>query len=155
MSPNHAMESARAYPHVDGRSIRFKAEPTKLTTLAARIMCASGNFSTEHRAARSHAGLFFSAVIVALAAGTLAVAGGPSVQEARLTGPQLAVSDHVFSLGMGAYIAGDASPAKQADALDAQDRFEIARFFRLAAAADGALAPAAGPSRPEDRGAAR
>ena len=37
MSPNYAMESARAYPHVDGRSVRFKAEPTKLTTLASTM----------------------------------------------------------------------------------------------------------------------
>jgi hypothetical protein len=149
------MEPARAYPHVTGQSLRVKAEPTRLTLLAARVMCASGNFTTEHSPARSNAGLFIGAVMVALAAGTLAVAGGPSVQPARVDASLLAVSDQVFALGLSEYVPPAAAPAQATDARDAQDRFEIARFFRLTAAANQALAPAAGPPRRAGRGASR
>lgn len=143
-----SLDASRAYPHVEGRSTRFKAEPTKLTRLAARVMCASGSFSTEHRAARSSSGRFLGALALVLAAGTLAIAGDarPVDQQARAIATQLAHSDHVLSLGVGEFLDPDASVAEAPVTLDAQDRFEIARLFRLTAVASQALAPAAGPS---------
>src|SRR5262245_5326360 len=113
----------RAYQHVGGQSTRFKAKPTKLTRLAARVMCASGCFTTRRRPAWSRSGHFFGALAVLLAAGTLAIAGGPSSydRDASIALAQLALPDQMFSLGVGEYLGTVASLAPAAEPLAAQD----------------------------------
>jgi hypothetical protein len=153
MKPTPAPTAIRAFPHVSGQTTRFKAEPTKLTGAAARVMAASGNFSTTRGAPRSSSGILLGALVLVVAAGALAVTGDarPVGGEARVTATQLALSDHLLSLGAGEYMDPAASAAKAPDTLDAQDRFEIDRLFRLTArvnaAASQELAPAAGPAR--------
>ncbi len=142
----------RPFPHVSGETKRFKAEPTKLTGVAARVMSASGNFSTKHGSAPSFSGLWAGALaLLVMAAGTLAVAGGtpPADQSAPVAGPQLADSDQAWSLGVGEFM--EPAAPKAPAALDAQDRYEIDRLFRLTARAIATasqdLAPAAGPPK--------
>ena len=151
MTPTPAPTAVRAFPHVSGESRRFKAEPTKLTGVAARVMAASGNFSTTRADARPSFGLYLGGLVLVAAAGIFAVTGDarPVGGEARVTTTQLAVSDHMPSLGAGEYMdpPAAATAAKAPDTLDAQDRFEIDRLFRLTAAASQELAPAAGPAR--------
>jgi hypothetical protein len=148
MTPTPAPTAVRAFPHVSGESRRFKAEPTKLTGVAARVMAASGNFSTTRAGARPSFGLYLGGLVLVAAAGIFAVTGDarPVGGEARVIATQLAVSDHMPSLGAGEDMDPPAPSATKApDTLDPQDRFEIDRLFRLTAAASQELAPAAGP----------
>ena len=148
MNHDLAANAVRAFPHVGGQTIRFKAEPAKLTQLAVRVMCAVGTFSTERRPVRSSSGHLFGVMAALLVAGTLVLAADarPVDRMARLAGPELAVSDRMFALGVAEYFGEVARPADAAETLDAQDRFEIARLFRRTAEAAQSLAPAAGPA---------
>ena len=150
MTPTLAPTAVRAFPHVSGESRRFKAEPTKLTGVAARVMAASGNFSTTRGGPRPSFGLYLGGLVLVAAAGILAFTGDsrPVGGEARVTTTQFAVSGHLPSLGAGEDMDPPAAPsaAKAPDTLDAQDRFEIDRLFRMTAAASQELAPATGPS---------
>ena len=143
MTPIFALQTVHAHPHVGGRSTRVKAEPARLTRLAALMMCASGNFTTQHRPVRSTAASLVAATALLLSAGTLVIAGDarPLEPDARFAAP--VVSDQMFSLGIGEY-SGPATAAS--DRPNAQDRFEIARLYRLTAEANQKLAPGAGPS---------
>lgn len=126
--------ATRALPYVEGESRRYKAEPTQLNELAARVMCASGAFTSESQETHFRFGRILGALALLLAAGTLAVAGdGRRVDsQAWIAQAQLAQSDTLFSLGVGDYVE-PAAPAA-APQLSAQDRFEIARFLRQGAA---------------------
>lgn len=140
-----APDTVRARPHVSGQTTRYKAEPAKLTALSARVMCASGSFTSEQRAERFRPGRFIGALALLVAAGTFALAHDPrsaEQQNARVIGMQLADAEHLFSLGAGDYSRPAESTAEVT--LDAQDRFEIDRMFRLTAAASSGLAPASG-----------
>ena len=125
---------ARALPYVGGESRRYKAEPTQLSQLAARVMCASGAFTSEGQETHFRFGRILGALALLLAAGTLAVAGdGRRVdKQAWIAQAQLAQSDTLFSLGVGDYVEPPAAAA--APQLSAQDRFEIDRFLRQGAA---------------------
>ncbi|HEY7608381.1 MAG TPA: hypothetical protein VIF14_04045 [Alphaproteobacteria bacterium] len=130
-------DAVRPYPYVTGPSRRFKAAPTELSRLSASVMCASGVFSTGSRPQRLRSGPFFGAVVLLLTAATLALAGDPRPADRAARPPQtlLAMSDQLFSLGVGDDRGSDARAAAAPDALSAQDRFEIARMFRKSAAA--------------------
>ena len=126
--------ATRALPYVGGESRRYKADPTALNRLAARVMCASGAFSTEGKETHFRFGRILGALALLLAAGTLAVAGdGRRVdKQAWIAQAQLAQADTLFSLGVGDYV----EPPAAAPQLSAQDRFEVDRFLRQGTAAN-------------------
>ena len=126
--------ATRALPYVGGESRRYKADPTALNRLAARVMCASGAFSTEGKETHFRFGRILGALALLLAAGTLAVAGdGRRVdKQAWIAQAQLAQVDTLFSLGVGDYV----EPPAAAPQLSAQDRFEVDRFLRQGTAAN-------------------
>jgi hypothetical protein len=135
-----------AHPHVSGETRRVKAEPARLDRLCARVMCASGAFSTTRAAASGSRGApIVWAALFFVAAGTFAVARdqAPLSDASRLQA--MIVDERVHALGMEAYVP----PKDVAEAPtdhDRQDQFEIARFLRHAAPASGP-APRA-PTRP-------
>lgn len=137
-----------AHPYVSGETRRFKAEPTKLGPLAARIMSASGAFSTKRTAApRRHGAPVLWAALFFVAAGTFAVARdhAPMSEATRLQAILVEGGERVLALGMEEY----APPQDIAEAPathDSQDQMEIARFLRYAAPAAGPATPA--PARP-------
>jgi len=138
------------FPHVSGVTRRIKAEPTKLNPLAARIMSSSGTFSTAkngpaaafvvpREAPRLPWGRILGALaFLSLGAGFY-LAGeprGPIERTVALVQPAPIVDSHqLFSLGVGDHRQSPPSAAAAAPPLDDQDRFEVARFFRLAEAA--------------------
>jgi hypothetical protein len=127
-------------PHVSGETRRVKAEPAKLSELSARIMSASGAFSTKRGSSGAGigAGPFLWAALFFVAAGTFAVASnqGPASDASRLQA--VIVDDRVAALGMAEYEAPKVVAEAPTDH-DRQDQLEIARFLRH-------LAPASGPS---------
>ena len=132
------LDFVRAFPHVSGNSRRVKAAPTVLTPTAAAMMAASGAFRTKNQEPAFRPWRFIAAAMLVLTAATLAVAGDqrPSGESARGAHLLLAQSDALSSLGVGEY-AGDLAelaPAAAPVALDAQDRFEVDRMFRLSGA---------------------
>ena len=152
-----------AFPHVGGQTIRFKAEPAKLTGVALRVMAASGNFGYPRSAAPSKAGLWFGAVAVLMAAGAIAIAGGGALTSDRSSAHVQAVVTkappaQVESQDAEEPVLAEApvTPSEtvtktapvqaRASELNSQDRFEIDRFHHRATAAIGDLAPAAGPA---------
>jgi hypothetical protein len=139
------MTSRQAFPHVSGETRRFKAEPAKLSELSARIMSASGAFSTKRGAAAAGvrgapilwAALFF------VAAGTFAVARDqvPTGDEARLQAKIVNAAERALALGVEEYVPPKDTVAAAPTDHDRQDQREIARFLRH-------LTPASGPSAP-------
>ena len=121
----------RAHPYVDGHTKRFKSEPTKLNSLALRVMCASGSFSSKRAAAvRSRPGRFFGAVALLLTAGTFAITGDAHQVDGRAwtINALSAQPDSLFTLGVDDYRPIAAPQASLG--LNDQDQFEIARFYR-------------------------
>ncbi len=138
IAAHNSVEIVRAFPHVSGMSRRVKAAPLALTRTAATMMCASGVFSTTAQTPTFRAWRFIAAAALVVTAATLAIAGDHRpANEARSTQLLVAQSDAFASLGVAAYAppaALDAlAPAAGPTALDAQDRFEIARMHRMAA----------------------
>lgn len=132
------LDFVRAFPHVSGQSRRVKAEPTKLTRTTAAMMGASGVLCTRGHEPSFRPWRFVAAAALVLTAATLAVAGDHRPAEnARGAHLLIAQSDALLSLGVGDH-AGDlanlAPAAAPAAALDAQDRFEVERLFRLSGA---------------------
>lgn len=133
------LDFVRAFPHVSGQSRRVKAEPTKLTPTAAAMMGASGVLCTRGHEPTFRPWRFVAAAALVLTAATLAVAGDQRPANDHAHGAHLLIahSDALLSLGVGDY-AGDLSDlapaAAPAAALNAQDRFEIERLFRLSRA---------------------
>jgi hypothetical protein len=132
----------RALPHVSGETRRVKSEPAKLSALSARVMSASGAFSTKRGAAgaRVGAGPILWAALFFVAAGTFAVARdqGPASDASRLEAMIVDGAEHVAALGVEAYVPPkDVVEAPAAVDHDRQDQYEIARFLRHAAPASG------------------
>ena len=133
------LDFVRAFPHVSGMSRRVKAAPTALTPTAAAMMAASGAYRTKNQEPTFRPWRFVAAAMLVLTAATLAVAGDqrPSGESARGAHLLLAQSDALSSLGVGDYAAAalsDLAPAAAPAPLDAQDRFEVERLFRLSGA---------------------
>ena len=128
----------RAFPHVSGQSRRVKAAPTVLTRTAAAMMGASGVVCTKTQAPSFPAWRFAAAALLVLSAATLAIAGDQRSNSESARGGHLLVAqwDAFVSLGVGEYAAdlGELEPAAAPAPLDAQDRFEIERLFRLSGA---------------------
>ena len=103
MTPIFALDTARACPHVGGSSTRFKATPLRLTRLAARIMCATGNFSTRRSPARASVAPFLGAFMALLAGATLVIAAEAGHVDGPIASAQAAISPHMFSLGVGEF----------------------------------------------------
>jgi len=158
----------RPFPYVEGQTRRIKAEPTKLSGVALRVMAASGNFSTRRAAAPAFSGLWLGALGIALVAAAIAIAGhdartGDRAEASRAAAlpPQVQAADEAPPASLAPAAAPSRSVQREAHAemhaaaakadtalegLDAQDHFEVARFHRLGAAATQTLAPAAGPA---------
>ena len=128
----------RAIPYVTGESRRVKAEPTKLSPLSAKMMSASGTFSTRRGAASFPLGRVAGAVAVLAMAVALALGGDGRSGDAQtqMANAYLAQSDDFFMLGLGEYSLRPAIEQRSElddnplDVLDSQDRFEIDRFTR-------------------------
>ena len=155
MKPTFGPAPIRPFPYVEGQTRRIKAEPTKLTGVALRVMAASGNFTTRRTSAPSLPGLWFGALALLLTAGAIAVTNSDALTGDRSSGRAAAASssplpDQVQSPGASErvpFVALATVPvqeAARASELDPQDRFEIERFHRWAAATASDLAPAAG-----------
>ena len=129
----------RAFPYVTGVSRRVKAEPTKLSPLSAKIMSASGTFSTRRGIASFPLGRIAGAVAVLSMAVVLALGGDhrPGDAQTQMADARLVQADGFFTLGLGDSLEYPAfeqrselevSPPAFANG---QDRFEIARLTRL------------------------
>ena len=132
-------------PYVSGETRRFKAEPSKLGPLAARVMGASGSFSTKRMAAaegRGRGAPIMWGALLFVVAGAFAVAGShtPTSEPTRLQAKLIDAGERMPALGMEDYAApkelAEAPPAQAMDH-DRQDQFEIARFLRHLAPASG------------------
>jgi hypothetical protein len=132
------LDFARAFPHVSGQTRRVKAVPTALTRTTAAMMGASGVLSTKVREPTFRPWRFAGAALLVLTAATLAIAGDqrPTGETARGAHLLLAHSDAFSSLGVGEYAGdlADLAPAAAPAPLDAQDRFEVERLYRLSGA---------------------
>ncbi len=139
IAAHNSVEIVRAFPHVSGMSRRVKAAPLALTRTAATMMCASGVFSTTAQTPTFRAWRFIAAAVLVVTAATLAIAGDhrPANEAARSAQLLVAQSDAFASLEVAAHVPPAAlaalAPAAAPTALDAQDRFEIARMHRMAA----------------------
>lgn len=133
------LDFVRAFPHVSGQTRRVKAEPTKLTRTTAAMMGASGVLSTKSLEPTFRPWRFVAAAALVVMAATLAVAGDqrPAGETTRGAHLLMGHSDALASLGVGDYagsLAELAPAAAPAAVLDAQDRYEVERLFRLSGA---------------------
>jgi len=150
MTKIFTLPATRALPYVNGESRRFKADPTKLTPLAGKVMMASGALSTRRRDAVSFPmGRIVGAMalVAAMAAvflggspnnGQTQVAAAPGVETQTLVAGivdrrEPAAAERQPEMRAETPALSELTPA--AGVVEGQDRFEIDRFFRLDAAA--------------------
>ena len=128
----------RALPYVAGVSRRVKAEPTKLSALSAKMMSASGTFSTRRGGASFPFGRIAGAMAVLAMAGAVVLGGDRSSVDAQTQAADARViqSDEFFKLGLGDYSHRPAIEQRSEmmndplESVDGQNRFEIGRFVR-------------------------
>ena len=148
--------AVRALPYTGGESVRFKAEPTRLTPLAGKVMMASGALSTRRHIVSVPMGRIAGAlVLLGLSALFFLYEGPPSNKAQTQVAIHAPADAQLLSVGLfenAEPIAREQVARDQAAALeraapgagpeiDSQDRFEIARFIRLSAPIGAGIAP--------------
>jgi len=138
-----APATIRALPYTGGDSTRFKAEPTRLTPLAGKIMMASGALSTRRRVVSVPLGRIAGAIAFLGLSAAFFLFDGQQPNRARMEAlapaagetqplPVILFVENPEPIEQRA--AGTERDAADAvAAIDSQDRFEIARFIRLSA----------------------
>jgi hypothetical protein len=133
----------RPLPYTGGESTRFKAEPTRLTPLAGKIMMASGALSTRRHAVSLPMGRIFGAMaLLGLSAAFFLIDGQHSNTAQTQAAIHAPADAQLLSVGLfenAEPIAREQPAALERYApgagaeIDSQDQFEIARFIRLSA----------------------